>query len=90
MAVKIITQRTVTPDRQPELQLLLRQLRMKAINQPGYLMGMVDIDKTFIESIRKAMPLCVYHNDVVLTGQVFGDRCPAQPIIGGPVQQNKR
>lgn len=39
MAVKIITLRTVTPNRQAELQLLLRQLRMKAINQPGYLTG---------------------------------------------------
>jgi len=52
MAVKIITQRTVTPDRQAELQLLLRQLRMKAINQPGYLMGetliSVDNPNTYI------------------------------------------
>lgn len=52
MAVKIITQRTVTPDRQAEMQLLLRQLRMKAINQPGYLTGetliSVDNPNTYI------------------------------------------
>lgn len=39
MAVKIITQRTVKPENQGDLQLLLRQLRMKAINQPGYITG---------------------------------------------------
>jgi len=39
MTVKIITQRTVSPDKQGELQLVLRQLRMQAINQPGYITG---------------------------------------------------
>lgn len=39
MTVKIITQRTVSPDRQGDLQLVLRQLRMQAINQPGYITG---------------------------------------------------
>ena len=52
MAVKIITQRTVTPDKQAEVQLLLRELRTKAISQPGYLMGetltSVDNPNTYI------------------------------------------
>lgn len=52
MVVKIITQRTVAPDRRGDLQLLLRQLRMKAINQPGYLTGetliSVDNPNTYI------------------------------------------
>jgi heme-degrading monooxygenase HmoA len=39
MAVKIITQRTVSPEKQSDLHLLLRQLRMQAINQPGYITG---------------------------------------------------
>jgi len=39
MTVKIIMERTVKPDQQGELLLLLRQLRMRAINQPGYLTG---------------------------------------------------
>ena len=52
MAVKIITQRTVSLDKQGELQLLLRQLRMQAINQPGYITGetliSVDNPNTYI------------------------------------------
>ncbi len=49
MVVKIITQRTVVPDRQGELQLLLRQLRVKAMNQPGYLTGetLISVDNPY-------------------------------------------
>jgi heme-degrading monooxygenase HmoA len=49
MAVKIITQRTVSPDNQGELQLLLRQLRMQAINQPGYITGetLISVDSPY-------------------------------------------
>ncbi len=47
MTVKIIMERTVRPDQQGELLLLLRQLRMRAINQPGYITGetLISIDK---------------------------------------------
>jgi antibiotic biosynthesis monooxygenase (ABM) superfamily enzyme len=39
MTVKIITERSVKPERQGELTLLLRQLRIRAIQQPGYISG---------------------------------------------------
>lgn len=39
MTVKIIMERTVDPDQQGELLLLLRELRKRAITQPGYISG---------------------------------------------------
>jgi quinol monooxygenase YgiN len=39
MTVKIIIERTVKPDQQDELLLLLKQLRAHAIHQPGYIAG---------------------------------------------------
>ena len=39
MTVKIIMERTVKPEQEGELQLLLRQLRIMAIGQPGYISG---------------------------------------------------
>ncbi len=39
MTVKIIIERTVKPDQQGELLLLLRELRAHAIQQPGYVTG---------------------------------------------------
>lgn len=39
MAVIIVTQRDVNPDNQEEVFDLLRQLRAKAVLQPGYLLG---------------------------------------------------
>ena len=39
MAVKIIIERTVHPSRQQETAQLLRELRAKAILQPGYICG---------------------------------------------------
>jgi antibiotic biosynthesis monooxygenase (ABM) superfamily enzyme len=47
MTVKIITERSVKPERQGELALLLRQLRICAIQQPGYISGetLFSVDK---------------------------------------------
>lgn len=47
MTVKIIMERTVKADQQGELLLLLRELRKKAITQPGYITGetLTSIDK---------------------------------------------
>jgi len=39
MTVKIIMERTVDPDQQGESLLLLRELRKRAIAQPGYISG---------------------------------------------------
>ena len=39
MAVKIVIERTVSPDNQGEVAELLKDLRSKAIRQPGYLSG---------------------------------------------------
>jgi len=39
MTVKIIIERTVNPDQQDELLLLLKELRAHAIHQPGYIAG---------------------------------------------------
>jgi len=39
MTVKVIIERTVTPENQGKLQTLLKQLRMMAVNQPGYETG---------------------------------------------------
>lgn len=39
MTVKIIMERSVKPGRQGDLLLLLRQLRIQAIQQPGYITG---------------------------------------------------
>ncbi len=49
MAVKIITQRTVRPEKLGELQSLLRQLRTKAINQQGYITGetLISVDNPY-------------------------------------------
>lgn len=47
MTVKVIMERTVNPDQQGELLLLLRQLRARAVAQPGYVTGetLTSIDK---------------------------------------------
>ncbi len=47
MTVKIIMERTVKPDQQEELRLLLRQLRASAIHRPGYITGetLTSVDK---------------------------------------------
>jgi len=39
MTVKITIERTVKPDQQDELLLLLKELRTHAIHQPGYIAG---------------------------------------------------
>jgi len=39
MAVKVIIERSVSPDNQGELAELLKDLRAKAIHQPGYVSG---------------------------------------------------
>ncbi len=39
MAVKVIMERTVSSDNQGELAELLKELRAKAIHQPGYVSG---------------------------------------------------
>jgi heme oxygenase (mycobilin-producing) len=39
MTVKVIIERSVTPESQDKLQNLLKQLRMMAVNQPGYETG---------------------------------------------------
>ena len=39
MTVKVIIERTVVPENQDKLRLLLRQLRILAVNQPGYETG---------------------------------------------------
>lgn len=39
MTVKIIMERTVEADKQDQLVELLRQLRAKAVHQPGYVSG---------------------------------------------------
>ena len=39
MAVRVIIERSVTADKQDQLLDLLRQLRARAIHQPGYISG---------------------------------------------------
>lgn len=39
MTVKIIIKRTVPPDKEKELNILLKQLRNLGMNQPGYVSG---------------------------------------------------
>ena len=39
MAVKVIMERTVSSDNQGELAELLKELRAKAVHQPGYVSG---------------------------------------------------
>ena len=39
MAVKVVIERSVSPDNQGELAELLKDLRAKAIHQPGYVSG---------------------------------------------------
>jgi heme-degrading monooxygenase HmoA len=39
MAVKVIIERSVTPDNQGEVAELLKELRAKAVLQPGYISG---------------------------------------------------
>jgi quinol monooxygenase YgiN len=39
MAVKVIIERSVSPDNQGEIAELLKDLRAKAIHQPGYVSG---------------------------------------------------
>ena len=39
MTIKVIIERTVTPENQDRLQALLKQLRIMAVNQPGYETG---------------------------------------------------
>lgn len=47
MTVKIIMERTVSPDQQDELLELLRRLRARAVAQPGYVTGetLTSVDK---------------------------------------------
>jgi heme oxygenase (mycobilin-producing) len=39
MAIKVIIERSVSPDNQGEVAELLKELRSKAIRQPGYISG---------------------------------------------------
>jgi heme-degrading monooxygenase HmoA len=39
MAIKIIIERSVSPDNQGEVAELLKELRAKAVRQPGYISG---------------------------------------------------
>jgi heme oxygenase (mycobilin-producing) len=39
MAIKVIIERSVSPDNQGEVAELLKELRAKAIHQPGYISG---------------------------------------------------
>ena len=39
MTVKIIIKRTVPPDKEKDLNILLKQLRNLGMNQPGYISG---------------------------------------------------
>ncbi len=39
MAIKVIIERSVSPDNQAEVAELLKELRAKAVLQPGYISG---------------------------------------------------
>jgi heme-degrading monooxygenase HmoA len=48
LTIKVIIERTVKPDQQDELRLLLKELRAHAIHQPGYIAGetLFSVDKS--------------------------------------------
>jgi len=86
MTVKIIIERTVKPDQQGELLLLLRELRAHAIQQPGYVTGetLTSVDRSGMHLVISTWYSLQDWRTWENNPQLIPDRAPAdQPVKSG-------